>query len=211
MAGHPILAALYDQLLAGNEKAGLRELRADIVGSASGRTLEIGAGTGLNLEHYGTGVTELVLAEPDPHMAKRLRRKLETGRPPVGSVEVVDVAAGELSFPDASFDTVVSTLVLCTVPDAGRAMREIVRVLRPGGTFRYIEHVRDRPGTRRARWQDRLERPWGRLGGGCHPNRDTGRLIAEAFDVPEPDHGRLPGSRVDYLVKPMIAGAAVRS
>jgi ubiquinone/menaquinone biosynthesis C-methylase UbiE len=204
---HPIVARIYDRLLAGNEKAGLRDMRAELVGSATGRTLELGAGTGLNLEHYGDSVTELVLTEPDPHMAKRMRERLRSEAPPVGAVEVVEAGAEELPFPDDSFDTVVSTLVMCTVSDPERAIHEARRVLRPGGRFLYIEHVRDEEGTARARWQDRLARPWAAFLGGCHPNRDSGRLIAEAFGVAPPERGEFPGSGT-ALVKPLIRGSA---
>lgn len=210
MAGHPIFAAIYDRMLAGNEDAGLRQMRAELLGAAAGRTLEIGSGTGLNLEHYPNLVTELVLTEPDPHMADRLRRRLAASTPPVPSVEVVEADARELPFEDATFDTVVSTLVLCSVPDPHRAVAELGRVLAPGGRLLYVEHVRDREGTRRARWQDRLERPWSRLGAGCHPNRDTGRVLADAFGIPEPDRGEMPGSAIDYLVRPLIRGEARR-
>lgn len=198
-------------MLAANEEAGLREMRAELLGRASGRALEIGSGTGLNLEHYPDRVTELVLTEPDPHMAARLRRRLGAGAPPAASVAVIEADAGELPFEDASFDTVVGTLVLCSVPDPPRAVAELARVLAPGGRYLYVEHVRDRSGTRRSGWQDRLERPWGWVAGGCHPNRDTGRLIADAFGVPEPDRGELPGSAVDYIVKPLISGEATRA
>jgi ubiquinone/menaquinone biosynthesis C-methylase UbiE len=202
-----MLAAVYDRLLAANEEAGLREMRAELLASASGRTLEIGSGTGLNLDHYPGAVAELVLTEPDPHMAKRLRRKLEASSPQVASVGVIEAGAERLPFDDAGFDTVVCTLVLCTVPEPERAVAEISRVLRPGGRFLYIEHVRDGEGTRRARWQDRLERPWGWFVGGCHPNRDTGRLIADTFSVPEPDPGEMPGDDpFTGLVKPLISG-----
>lgn len=208
--GHPIVAAIYDRMLAANEKAGLRDIRAALLREARGRTLEIGSGTGLNLDHYADSVTELVLTEPDPHMARRLRRRLEAGGPPVASVEVAEAGAEELPFEDRSFDTVIATLVLCTVPEPARAVDELQRVLRPGGRFLYVEHVRDRDGTRRARWQDRLERPWGAVAGGCHPNRDTGQLIAGAFGVPEPDRGELPGPGSTYLVKPLIRGEVTR-
>lgn len=208
MAGHPIFAALYEKLLAANEQAGLRDIRAGLLRSASGRTLEIGAGTGLNLEHYPDAVTELVLSEPDPHMAKRLRATVGT-RSPVDSVEVSEAGAESLPYEADSFDTVVSTLVLCTVSDPERAVAEASRVLRPGGRLLFIEHVRDRAGTRRSQWQDRLERPWGWFLGGCHPNRDTGRLIADAFEVPEPHPGEMPGTDpATGLIKPLISGEA---
>lgn len=210
MAGHPIFAALYERLLAANEDAGLREMRAELLRSASGRTLEIGAGTGLNLVHYHAPVTELVLTEPDPHMAKRLRLTLQASSP-VDSVQVIEAGAEELPFETAGFDTVVCALVLCSVPQPGRAVAEVRRVLKPEGRLLYIEHVRDHEGTRRARWQDRLERPWGWFLGGCHPNRDTGRLIADAFEVPVPPAGEMPGDDpVTGLIKPLISGIVRR-
>jgi ubiquinone/menaquinone biosynthesis C-methylase UbiE len=212
MASHPVIARIYDRMLAANEKAGLRDLRADLLAGASGRTLEIGAGTGLNLAHYRAAVTELVLTEPDRHMAKQLRAKLAQGASATHPVEVVESGAEQLPFEDASFDTVVSTLVLCTVPDPERAVAEIQRVLRPGGRFLYIEHVRDHDGSRRARWQDRLERPWGWCAGGCHPNRNTGRLVAEAFGGHEPARTELPGDDpFTSLVKPLVRGEATRA
>ena len=206
MAGHPILAAVYDRLLATSEREGLSELRAGLLSGAAGRTLEIGAGTGLNLEHYPLAVTQLVLTEPDPHMAKRLRSRLDETTP-VAPTEVVEAGAEELPFDDTSFDTVVSTLALCTVPDPERAAAEAKRVLRPDGRLLFIEHVRDQEGTGRARWQDRLERPWGWVAGGCHPNRNTGQLLARTFATVEADAAEFPGSGT-ALVKPLITGSA---
>ncbi len=86
-------------------------------------------------------------------------------------------------------------------------MAEVKRVLKPGGRYLFIEHVRDDEGTGRARWQDRIERPWGWFAGGCHPNRDTGRLLADVFDEVESKDTEFPGSGT-ALVKPMIAGRA---
>jgi ubiquinone/menaquinone biosynthesis C-methylase UbiE len=208
MAGHPIFAAIYDRLLAESERKGLADMRVDLLRSATGRTLEIGAGTGANLELYPSAVTELVLTEPDPHMAKRLRTSLAE-KPAAVPAEVIEAGAEDLTFEDASFDTVVSTLVLCTVPDPERAVAEAKRVLRPGGRFLFIEHVRDAESTGRARWQDRLERPWGWVAGGCHPNRDTGQLIARRFATVESHAAEFPGSGT-ALVKPIITGSARR-
>ena len=116
-----------------------------------------------------------------------------------------------MPFDEASFDTVVCTLVLCSVGQPSRAVGEMRRVLKPEGQLLYIEHVRDREGSRRARWQDRLERPWGWFLGGCHPNRDTGRLIADAFDVIEPHPGEMPGDDpATGLIKPLISGSVRR-
>jgi len=209
MAGHPIFAAIYDRLLAESEREGLAELRSKLLGGAAGRTLELGSGTGANLEHYTSAVTELVMTEPDPHMARRLRARLDDERPSDVRVEVAEVGAESLPFEDASFDTVVSTLVLCTVPDAPAAVGEAHRVLKPGGRLLFLEHVRDADGTRRARWQDRLERPWGWFAGACHPNRDTGRLLAATFADVDIDRGEFPGSGT-ALVRPLISGTAVR-
>src|SRR6266516_6680149 len=157
-------------MMASTERAGLADRRAELVASARGATLELGAGTGLNLRHYPPAVTELVLTEPDRHMARRLRARAARGQRPA---EVVEAPAERLPFDDQRFDTAVATLVLCTAEDPGRALAEVGRVLRPGGRLLFIEHVRAPDGGRLARWQDRLERPWGLVAGGCPPNRDT--------------------------------------
>src|SRR5215207_4361155 len=176
--GHPILAALYDPLFVFMERGWMGERRARLLKGARGAVLEIGGGTGANLPHY-RDVDRVTVAEPDPFMRKRLVLKLEAARVPV---EVSAAGAEALPFHDGSFDTVVSTLVLCTVPDQESALQEIIRVLRPGGRLLFIEHVRAAGST--ARWQDRLDPLWGRLLGGCHPNRDTVLAIEEAgFEI----------------------------
>jgi ubiquinone/menaquinone biosynthesis C-methylase UbiE len=204
--GNPVFAAMYDRLMAGTERAGLADRRAELVAAARGATLELGAGTGLNLRHYPAAVTDLVLAEPDRHMARRLRARLsEAGRP----AEVVEAPAERLPFEDGRFDTVVVTLVLCTVRDPARALDEIARVLKSGGRLLFLEHVRAPDGTRLARWQDRLERPWGWFGAGCHPNRDTiAALEASPLSVESADRGELP--KAPPIVRPLVAGVAVR-
>jgi ubiquinone/menaquinone biosynthesis C-methylase UbiE len=204
--GHPIFARLYDRLMAGVENDGLREMRAELVAGARGRVLELGAGTGLNLGHYGPEVTELVLTEPDPHMASRLRRRLEQEPPAPATVEVVEAGAERLPFDDDSFDTVVSTLVLCTVPEPVRAAAEAARVLRPQGRMLFLEHVRGEDGSRLARWQDRLERPWGWVAAGCHPNRDTAVVLEAALDA-KVERSEMP-RRAGPMVRPMIRGSA---
>ena len=117
----------------------MEDKRRQVLGEARGRTLEIGSGTGINLDNYGAEVTELVLSEPDRHMVALLRRKVEGSSRPA---TVVDAPAGKLPFEDESFDTVTLVYVLCTVPDPGAALREIARVLKPGGRLLFIEHVR---------------------------------------------------------------------
>jgi ubiquinone/menaquinone biosynthesis C-methylase UbiE len=196
-----IFAAVYDRMMAETEEAGLRERRAKLLARASGRVLEIGAGTGLNLDHYGAGVTELVLTEPEAPMAKRLRAKAPRG-------EVVEAPADALPFADDSFDTVVSTLVLCTVPDQGRALAEIRRVLKPGGRLLFLEHVRAHD-AKTAKWQDRLLPVWRVCGHGCHPNRDTASALAAAGYELEMETWRLP--KAPPIVRPAIAGVATSS
>ena len=200
-----LFAALYDRLMASTEEAGLRDIRAELLAQAEGETLEIGAGTGLNVEHYDRSrVTRLVLAEPDPHMARRLRERAAGA-----GAEVVEAPAGGLPFEDASFDTVTGTLVLCTVEDPGAAVADIARVLRPGGRFLFFEHVRaEDPGV--ARWQDRLERPWGWIAAGCHPNRDTVALLRSSpLEVEDVRDTRLP--KAPKLVRPAVSGSARRA
>ncbi len=205
MAGHPIFAALYDRLMKGTEEAGLADMRASVLSQASGRTLELGAGTGLNAAHYPAAVTEVVLTEPDPHMARRLRDKLAAAVPGF-PYEVIETGAEGLPFEDDSFDTVISTLVLCTVNEPARVAGEISRVLRPGGKLLLLEHVHDPDGGRLGRWQDRLERPWGWLAAGCHPNRRTAATLAAAgFDVSGLEPAELP--KAPPLVRPMIRGS----
>jgi ubiquinone/menaquinone biosynthesis C-methylase UbiE len=205
---HPLFARFYDRLTARTERAGLGQMRQQLLGSASGRVLELGAGTGHNLEHYTDAVTELVLAEPDPNMARILRERLERDGTAAGHPSVIEAAAEELPFDDGSFDAVVATLVLCTVENPVRAVSEARRVLVEGGRFLYLEHVRSaRPGL--ARWQDWLERPWGWVSGGCHPNRATDQLLAGAgFWIDSLERDRLP--KAPPLVRPVIRGIAVR-
>lgn len=205
---HPIFARFYDRMLAGAERGGLAEMRGSLLAGARGRTLEVGAGTGLNLSHYTDSVTELVLAEPDPHMVDRLRRRVADEPPVPAKVEVVTAPAEALPFDDGSFDTVISTLVLCTVEDPRRSLAEARRVLVEGGRLLFLEHVRSES-RRLAWWQDRLERPWGRVAAGCHPNRPTGQSLADAgLWIEQLDQGSLP--KVFHFIRPMIRGVARR-
>ena len=197
-----LFALGYDRFMAASERAGLRARRRALLARADGATLEIGAGTGLNLGLYPPALSELVLTEPSPHMAARLRAKLGAGP----GIRVVEATAERLPFEADRFDTVVATLVLCTVPDPAAALREIARVLRPEGRLLFLEHVRA-PEPRLARWQDRLERPWRVFGAGCHCNRDTAaRIEASALRIEDLDRGEIP--RAVPIVRPLIVGAA---
>jgi ubiquinone/menaquinone biosynthesis C-methylase UbiE len=195
-------SAFYDPLLKGTEEAGLRERRRETLAAARGRTIDIGAGTGANLGLF-PAEAEVVMAEPDPHMTKRLRHKLEEAG---SAIELVEAGAEELPFPDASFDTAVFTLVLCTVPDPPAALAEAARILKPGGQLLFVEHVRaEDPGM--ARWQDRLETPWRFFADGCHCNRDTvANIEASPLTVDSVERGELPKS--PPLTKPLVWGRA---
>jgi ubiquinone/menaquinone biosynthesis C-methylase UbiE len=197
-----LFAALYERTGAAVEDAGLRDIRRAALAPARGRTLEIGAGTGLNVPLYPAAVEELVLTEPEGPMLRRLRERAPAG------ARVVQAGADRLPFADGSFDTVVSTLVLCTVPDQAAALAEIRRVLAPGGRLLFLEHVRAED-PRLARWQDRAVPIWRFFGRGCHPNRDTAAAIERAgFAVERLERGRVP--RAPAIVRPLITGVAVR-
>lgn len=200
-------SATWDRVMRKSEDAGLRELRRRVLSQASGRTLDIGAGTGANIDLFPDAVTELHFVEPDRHMVERLRPKLaEAGI----EAEVLAVGAEELPFEDSSVDTVVFALSLCTIPDPEAAIDEAVRVLRPGGRLLFLEHVRaDSP--RLARWQDRLEGTWRFACDGCHCNRDTLSTIdaSPSLDLEYADKDSM--QRVPSLVKPLVFGSAVLS
>ncbi|MGI8659661.1 MAG: class I SAM-dependent methyltransferase [Thermoleophilaceae bacterium] len=193
----------FDRFQAASEDAGMREHRRRLVAAASGRTLELGAGTGANVELYPEAVTELVLTEPFGPMAARLReRVLRAGRDDA----VVEVGAEQLPFAADSFDTVVVTLVLCTVEDPAAALDEIARVLRPGGSFLFLEHVRSSD-PKLARRQDRLHRPWHLFAHGCNCNRDTLAAI-ESSPLLGAVTSRSAVPKAPALVRPLLEGVA---
>ena len=178
--GSRLSARLYEPMLWLGEKAGFWRWRKRQIEQVTGSVMELGAGTGLNLPYYPAGLERLVLVEPDVHKAKLLAAK----EPPAGVTPEILRAPGEtLPFEDDSFDTVVETLVLCTVADPEATAAEIRRVLKPDGKFLFIEHVRsDRP--RLGRFQDRMEGPWKKFADGCHCNRRTvPMLAANGFEV----------------------------
>jgi len=198
-----MFSAFYDRGFKATEEAGLRDMRRELLSRARGRVVELGAGTGLNLDLYPDSVEDLTLSEPDPHMTRQLRGKVaEFPRP----VDVIEASAEELPFADGSVDTVVVTLVLCTVPDQAAALREVHRILKSDGQLLFLEHVRANDPSL-AKWQDRLEAPWRFLGDGCHCNRDTVSAISAAgFDLGDVESDELP--KAPPIVRPLVRGSA---
>lgn len=169
MADHTLFAATYDRFLAKTEERGLFDRRRRLLAGARGRVLEIGAGTGLNLAHYPTsGMSSLVILEPDGAMRRRLMPRLATAGV---SFELEPSGIDDAPFEDGSFDTIVSTLVLCSVPDLDSAARHIRRWLAPDGQLLFLEHVHA------LGWRGRVQQVatplWSLLAGGCHLDRDT--------------------------------------
>jgi ubiquinone/menaquinone biosynthesis C-methylase UbiE len=199
-----VFAAIYDRISRRGEKLTMARLRNELVANARGRTLEIGAGTGANIPYYPHDI-ELIPAEPFEPMRRRLERKLgERG----SSATTLDASAEALPLEDESLDTVVSTLVLCTVDFPDRALAEIARVLRPQGQLLFIEHVRSHS-PRLGRWQDRLEAPWRHFAAGCRCNRDTIASIAAAGFSTEHEDTHWKGGAP--IVAPLVIGRAVKN
>ncbi len=197
-----LFALTYDRQMAGTEKAGLRAMRERLLAGAAGDVLEIGSGTGASLASYGPRVTSLTLTEPQQPMLLRLQRKAAEHWP---AATVLRAPAEDLPFDDHSFDVAVSMLVLCGVDDQPRALRELRRVLRPGGRLLFLEHLRaDDPAT--ARLQDRLN--WlNRLVVCCDCNRPTlDSITAAGFAVTQVEHTALP--KAPPFVRPTIVGSA---
>lgn len=177
--------------------------KSTLLGGLTGTVVEIGPGSGPNLRYYARTVRWIGM-EPSPYMRAYLEREVER----IGiTAELRNGTAEAIACPDDSADAVVSTLVLCSVPDLRRSLAEILRVLKPGGRFLFIEHVAAGPGTRLRHWQRRLRPCFHYFADGCNPERETSRAIESAgfaevriehFDGPVP------------IVRPHIAGVAIK-
>jgi ubiquinone/menaquinone biosynthesis C-methylase UbiE len=198
------LAPLYDRVMHASEEACLKDWRRALLRPARGRVLEIGAGTGANLPHYGPEVSELVLAEPDPRMRRQLAQALESAS---RRATLSDARADALPFEDARFDAVVSTLVLCSVGSLERSLSEIARVLTPGGRLYFLEHVAADERPERLRWQRLAEPVWKRIAGNCHLTRRTEDAIASAgFEIETITRESI--RKAMALARPSIRGVA---
>jgi len=205
---HPIFARVFDRLSRGEEDAGQREHRRRALAGLRGRVVELGAGNGLNFEHYPDTVTEVVAVEPEPFLRQRAR---EAAAHAAVSVTVVEGVAAALPVDDESCDAAVTSLVLCSVPDQAATLRELRRVLEPGGELRFYEHVLSpRPGF--GRFQRAADATlWPRLAGGCHAARDTLAAIERAgFDVERCDRFDFRPSILVAPATPKILGLARR-
>jgi len=191
----------FDSMIAGAERGGLSDYRHDLLCGATGLTIEIGAATGLNIRHFPRSVSRLLMVEPDRHMLRQLRGRIARVSSEARPLRAV---AEHLPFPDAVADTVAVIFTLCTVSDQKAALREIARVLVPGGRLLFLEHVRSAdPDVEAA--QDKIPFPYSHIG--CHPNRDTlAEIRSSPLRLEEWQEGEVPCA--PDLERPMIVGMA---
>jgi ubiquinone/menaquinone biosynthesis C-methylase UbiE len=202
-----LFAKLYDPFMRRCERESLGPWRAELLAGLAGEVAELGAGSGANLPFYPATVTRLALAEPDAEMRKLLTARRASTTTRAGSVTIVDAPAEILPFADGSLDAVVGTLVLCTVRDPMTVLREVRRVLRPGGAYVFLEHGAAEEGSGRLRWQRRLEPGWSRLAEGCHLTRRADESIAAAGFVIETS--RRESMRGAWpILRPTVRGVA---
>ena len=205
---HPVFARYYVWASRAMDTGGLTAHRQRALAGLAGTVIEVGAGNGLNFAHYPAEVTQVLAVEPEPHLRQIAAQ--EAGRAKV-PVEVRDGLAERLPAADAEFDAAVASMVLCSVPDQEAVLREMHRLVRPGGQLRFLEHVRaGTPGLRRAqRLVDATL--WPVLCGGCHTGRDTLSAIAGAgFTIDRVEEFRFPPTRWSTPASPHVFGIALR-
>lgn len=198
-----VFARVYDRVLVPVEERGLADARHDLLAPLDGTVVEVGAGTGLNLAHVPDDVERWVATEPEPAMADQLRRRAAADP----RVEVVEAPGRALPLPDDAADHAVATLVLCTVDDVEATVRELARVVRPGGTLALLEHVAAEDGWHTA--QRVVEPVWKVVARGCHLTRNPRDLLeAAGFDTSGVRAWEVPGS--PPIASPALMGHAVR-
>lgn len=202
---NPVFARLFHRLCGRDRGRGEADLRRELVASVSGTVVEVGAGNGINFQHYPATVAELIAVEPEPYLRAQAERAARQA--PV-AVRVIAGTAAAIELDPGAADFVVVSGVLCSVPSQAEALAEFRRVLRPGGELRFYEHVRSRrPGF--ARWQRFVRPAWARLMGGCDTCRDTlGEIEAAGFAVERCRGFGFPRSALAYPVAPRVLGAA---
>jgi ubiquinone/menaquinone biosynthesis C-methylase UbiE len=200
-------AFFYDRCLATAEEACLKEWRQELLVQVSGDVLEIGAGTGANIDFYPETVVRLVMSEPDKNMRKQLHTRLAGSA--MENASVTGGSAENIEADTASFDYVVTSLVCCSVTNLETVFLEIRRVLRPDGCLVFLEHVAALEGSSRRRWQNRVTPLWRRLASNCHLNRETeAAMLSAGFIFREIRRESM--RKVMPLVRPTIRGIAAR-
>lgn len=202
---HPIFARVYARISGAAEAKGAAEHREELLAGLGGRVVEVGAGNGLNFDHYPDTVTDVMAVEPEPHL-RQLARAAATRA--IVNVTVMDGTADSLPLDDASCDAAVCSLVLCSVADQDAALHEVRRVVRPGGELRFYEHVLD-PSPRFARFQRSVDIVHPYVAGGCHVTRDTEDAISRAgFEIASVRRFRFASDRISTAAAPKILGTA---
>ena len=198
------MAKSYDYAMRSTEKRCLQKWRKELLTQADGDLLEIGAGTGVNLPHYPERVSRITLSEPDVQMRKHLQHK--TDRLQNDRFDITPWGVESIEMPDASFDTIVSTLVLCSVPSLETSLNEIYRLLRPNGVLLFLEHVISEHRPTRT-WQRRIEPFWSLCAGNCRLTRDTAAAIhASGLEIEQLTEAPMVGAPA--FVRGTIRGAA---
>lgn len=196
-----IFPRLMDRFMRGEE---FQRLRGELLQQVVGEVLEIGIGTGLNLPHYGSNISRVQAVDPASMLPTRVAERRAVVHFPV---EITQHSAEQLPYKDRTFDYVVSTWTLCTIPDPVLALQEVKRVLKPGGRFLFLEHGRSDDHTI-ATWQDRLNPIQNVVGCGCNLNRQIDRLVTQSgLTITHLDRFSMQG--VPRLVGEMYQGAAV--
>lgn len=184
-----VLPRLIDTACSGPPMA---ELRRRYVPMAEGNVLEIGIGSGLNLPHYSDRAHKVTGLDPHAELTDMARARAGAATP---EVDVMEISGEEIPADDASFDTIVCTWTLCSIPNVYQALKEMHRVVKPGGNFYFVEHGLSPDASVRG-WQRRIEPLWKIIGGGCHLTRQADTLIQDAgFLLPELESEYLPGPR----------------
>jgi ubiquinone/menaquinone biosynthesis C-methylase UbiE len=207
-ARHPVFARFYARVGPMMDRGGMADERQQLLAGLAGEIIEVGAGSGLNFGYYPRQVTSVLAVEPERRLRQLALRAAE--RAPV-RVKVVEGITERLPAGDASFDAAVACLVLCSVADSRTALREVRRVVRPGGQLRFFEHVADSNSALRGVQRLLDATVWPALCGGCHLGRDTVTAITDVgFEVSRLDHLSFPNTRLPLPFKPHVRGIADR-